>query len=115
MTPIPDECTLFLEASKALFAGSPDRTDDGARAKVVETIFAAVIDGADRFRYLPTNGISRWLPRGVKSSESEHIAEMRSLSLPKTNTASRLGGLQNEQSSVGKKCIVQSGEPASKH
>jgi NAD(P)-dependent dehydrogenase (short-subunit alcohol dehydrogenase family) len=93
---IPHEYAPFLEATKEVFAGFADRTDDGALGKVVEAIFAAVTDGTDRFRYLPTDDIKPLVTARRESSEAEYIALMRSLFLPKNITASRLGGEQNE-------------------
>lgn len=67
-----------------MFEGFASGVDDNAVGKVVESIFAAVTDGTDQFRYLPTDDIKPLVAARREKSEAEYMALMRPLFMPRS-------------------------------
>lgn len=79
LAPIPQEYSTFLDTTQKIFAGFGNSADQDAVAKVVESIFTAVTDGTDQFRYVPTDDIKPLVAARRASSEPEYMALMRGL------------------------------------
>jgi NAD(P)-dependent dehydrogenase (short-subunit alcohol dehydrogenase family) len=80
---VPADYAPFLGATKKIFQSFIDGVDANAVSKVVESIFTAVTDGTDQFRYVPTEDIQPLVAARRESSESEYMSLMRDLFMPK--------------------------------